>query len=116
MNSLKKHNNNLLIVTLFIASLFSSSVWSASLLSTMKVENNILYFTLENNQVSSTGCVAAENTGIWATSLNTNAGQGIYLALNTAMASGKKINIKSASDCFDAQGFERPSSVVVVLQ
>jgi len=107
---------NFIAIFLFCFVATSQTLMAVSQLTEIKIEEDIVYFTIHETLATTTPCVQTENKGRWAFSLRSTNGEGMHLALMNAATSGQKISVTSANDCRDKSGFERPISVSVFNQ
>lgn len=95
-------------------SLISCGSFAEGLLTSLKVKNDIVYFsTDEAKTTQSPACMATENSNKWAMSLNTATGRAVYALLVTANADNRKVSVESANDCIDVGDFERAAGLEI---
>jgi hypothetical protein len=89
-----------------------SAAQAAGTVDILEVSNDVVYFTTTEAKADvSPACMAPENITQWALSLNTETGKAAYALLVTASAANRTINVETAYDCADSDGFERAASV-----
>ncbi|MGV2871280.1 fibrinogen-like YCDxxxxGGGW domain-containing protein [Colwellia sp. E150_009] len=80
----------------------------AGQVSFLKVENDILYFSVVNSKTHLIpSCVTAENNDTWAISLSEGMGRAMYPMLMTAVAAKINVTVETKNTC-DITAFESP--------
>ncbi|WP_448566728.1 hypothetical protein [Thalassotalea ganghwensis] len=80
-------------------------------LTSLKVKDDIVYFTTDEQRTNVPSCMATDNASSWTVSLNTPTGNAIYALLVTASADKRQVTVEGAEDCGDVIGYERAASV-----
>ncbi len=94
------------------ALLVTANVWAGGEINHLDVNDGIVVFaTSETKTGASPTCMATDQADKWAISINSESGRAIYSLLMTAMVTKMTINVESADDCADAEGFERAKRV-----
>lgn len=92
---------------------FSTGLFANGKVDFVDLQGDIVVFaTTEAKQHTPPTCTLVANTDKWAISLNTVTGRASYTLLMTALASGVSVQVESAGDCQDAEGYERPLRIV----
>ncbi|MCV2883401.1 hypothetical protein OE749_01650 [Aestuariibacter sp. AA17] len=89
----------------------SFSALSAGSLTTLDVQENVVFFETSETKATSLSCVSADNAALYSLSLTSDSGKAMYAMLMTAMASGKAIEVTSAGDCGVVDKVERAASI-----
>ena len=101
------------LLTLSLAAI-TSQVMAANTLTSLKVQNDIVYFATEGTKTeTSPSCMAAENSSKWTLSLNSASGKAMYALLVTASADSREVTVETANDCADQLGYERAASIEI---
>ncbi|WP_448566726.1 hypothetical protein [Thalassotalea ganghwensis] len=109
MNTFFKHFSKTVLLTSAI--ILPSLASAASNLTSLKVKDDIVYFTTDEQRTTVPSCMATDNASSWTVSLNTPTGNAIYALLVTASADNRQVTVEGADDCGDVIGFERATSV-----
>ena len=98
--------------SLLTALLFAAPVLSSGQVNYLDVNGDIVVFATEATKTNtSPACVGAANSDKWAVSLNSESGRAIYSLLMTALVTKMRVNVESAGDCADQDGYERAQRV-----
>ncbi|MCV2883404.1 hypothetical protein OE749_01665 [Aestuariibacter sp. AA17] len=89
----------------------SFSALSAGSLTTLDVQENVVFFETSETKATSLSCVSSDNAALYSLSLNSDSGKAMYAMLMTAMSSGKAIEVISAGDCGIVDKVERAASI-----
>ena len=84
-------------------------------ITSLKVENNIVYFTTaESKQHSLPGCVGAEQQQIWSLLKDGSGGKTSYNLLLLAASMNIAVAVESAGDCAASAGIEQARSITLL--
>jgi hypothetical protein len=102
------------IVLLQLLFLMQSTANASGTVDYLKVDEDVVYFsTTDTKTTVSPSCMVVDNADLWALSLTSGTGRAVYSLIITAIAKDAAIEVESAGDCADAQGFKRPSSLAI---
>lgn len=111
---MKKNYLKLLLVA--CTGLFASyQLNAANNITELKVDGDIVYFSLGEKSHSLPDCVAKDNEHLWSTTLATESGRAIYSMLVTALAVDKAVEVVSAGNCDLLGGIENLATASIVL-
>lgn len=94
----------------------SGTADAAGVIDFLKIDKDVVVFsTTETKSTVSPACMTAENADYWTFSLASDSGRAAYSLIVTAMAKNLDLEVASAEDCADSDGYERADGVNLVF-